>query len=190
VIKKIAIQKRTTRGELAAIVMEALRDALNDNPVLVGGAVVSIYTEGRYVSNDLDIVTYRDKKSIRPVMEKLGFVEEGSYWKHESTDLLIQFVNPPVMIGKRHVYRPTKMKTKAGEFATISPLESACDRLAWFLNGEEAALAQCVDLIVTKKITLRSIEEWLAGEDWPPSKKEQAKKTLKRMVTAARKRRK
>ena len=43
------IKRRTTRAELGAIVCEAL-SMLDDSPVLVGGAAVSIYSDGRYVA--------------------------------------------------------------------------------------------------------------------------------------------
>jgi hypothetical protein len=42
--------------------------------VLVGGAVVSIYSEGLYKSGDLDILTYEDSvKRLTEVMKSIGF---------------------------------------------------------------------------------------------------------------------
>ena len=50
------ITKKTTLTELAAIVSDALeREGII--ATLSGGSVVSIYTENRYVSEDLDFVT-------------------------------------------------------------------------------------------------------------------------------------
>jgi hypothetical protein len=50
------ISSTTSRQELAAIVAESLR-ACGIDAVLVGGAVVALYSAGRYVTDDLDFVT-------------------------------------------------------------------------------------------------------------------------------------
>ena len=50
------ISEKTTLLELAAIVSGAL-EAAEVIATLSGGAVVSIYTEYRYLSEDLDFVT-------------------------------------------------------------------------------------------------------------------------------------
>jgi hypothetical protein len=63
------ISEETTREELGAIICEALGSALEDPAVLVGGAVAAIYTEGRFLSDDLDFVSWRSAKQLRPVME-------------------------------------------------------------------------------------------------------------------------
>jgi hypothetical protein len=184
---KSAIHRKITRAELGAVVRRALIEDLGDDPVLVGGAVVSIYTEGRYVSNDLDIVTWRNNRVIKPVMVKLGFVENGSFWEHPQTDLLVQFVNSPVMIGRKHVKVPAKMKTRAGDLAIISPLDSACDRLAWFLGeGDAQTLEQCADVIVTQKVRLSEIEKWLKNETYPERTKTTTMTILKERVARRR----
>jgi len=50
------ITKKTTLIELAAIVSDALENA-GITATLSGGAAVSIYTDNRYESFDLDFVT-------------------------------------------------------------------------------------------------------------------------------------
>ncbi len=50
------ITSKTTLTELAAIISEAL-ESNNIIATLSGGAVVSIYSENRYQSADLDFVT-------------------------------------------------------------------------------------------------------------------------------------
>ena len=49
------IDKNTTIKELALIVSTKLRES-NIDTVLVGGAVVSIYTKNEYESGDLDFI--------------------------------------------------------------------------------------------------------------------------------------
>jgi hypothetical protein len=179
---KIAIRPSTSRAELAALVCKLLTEDLGDHPVLVGGSVVSIYTEGRYVSDDLDIVTYRDNRHIRPLMEKHGFVKHGAHWTHPATDLLVQFVSPPAMVGEKYVKTPARMRTSVGDLPVFSPLDSACDRLAWFLSGDSESIEQCADIVATQKVPLRDVQRWLENEHWPVRDKERALVLLKKKV--------
>jgi hypothetical protein len=79
----VKITKKTTRAELGAMVCQALA-AVDDEPVLVGGAVVSIYSRGRYVSDDLDFVSWLDERRRRPAMEALGFAKRGAYCRRST----------------------------------------------------------------------------------------------------------
>ena len=75
------ITQATTLTELAAIVSDVLeREGIV--ATLSGGAAVSIYSENRYVSEDLDFVTIAPIKELRIALEPLGF-------KHTGTPLLI-----------------------------------------------------------------------------------------------------
>lgn len=186
---KIAIHPNTTRAELGAIVCEALTDALGDHPVLVGGAAASIYSKGRYRSDDLDIVTYRDRQKIAPLMRGLGFVLSGAHWNHPDTKLMVQFVAPPTMIGSRHVREPRHMRTRNGSLPIISALDSACDRLTWHLSGDAQALDQCADIVIAQKISLPRIRAWLRKEEWPASQKTAALRALKQKIKLFRRQR-
>jgi hypothetical protein len=53
----MSIGPKTTKEELAAIVAEQLK-ADGIQAVLVGGAVVEIYSSAQYVTNDLDFVSW------------------------------------------------------------------------------------------------------------------------------------
>jgi hypothetical protein len=69
---------RMTQTELGAFVQSHLRKA-GIEVVLSGGAGVSIYSRGKYVSKDLDLVNVhaKDRKSIRASMMELGLTEQG-----------------------------------------------------------------------------------------------------------------
>ncbi len=57
----------TNLKDLACFVYGILKD--NEiNAILVGGACVSIYTQNRYQSYDLDFVTYEDLRIIEKVL--------------------------------------------------------------------------------------------------------------------------
>jgi 2-polyprenyl-6-methoxyphenol hydroxylase-like FAD-dependent oxidoreductase len=57
--------------ELAGYVSEQLRKRGIDT-VLVGGACVTIYSENRYQSYDLDYVTYDDMRKVKKILLELG----------------------------------------------------------------------------------------------------------------------
>lgn len=185
-IRKIRIGRRTTRADLAALVTRAL-EGIGDHPILVGGAVVDIYTHGRYRSDDLDIITYRNKEQIAEVMHALGFHKKGMHWEHPSTNLLIQFLGGPAMVGNKHVRAPRRYSTRAGKIPMYSALDSACDRLAWFMEGEQQSFRQCVDVVVKQRVSLKAIERWLADEGWSAEHKQRTMVKLREAVARRRK---
>ena len=72
-----AIDELTTIAELGATVCEALKEA-GIEAFLSGGAVVSIYTNNKYESFDLDFVSLSDRSKIKKVMERIGFTQNKS----------------------------------------------------------------------------------------------------------------
>ena len=71
------ITEATTLIELAAIVSGTLeREGIV--ATLSGGAAVSIYSDNRYVSEDLDFVTVALVKELRTALEPLGFKHAGT----------------------------------------------------------------------------------------------------------------
>jgi len=81
------IRKQTSILDLAVIVSTALERA-NITAVLSGGAAVSIYTDNRYKSMDLDFVSTAETKVIEAALVPLGFKrQDGSrYFTHDDTD--------------------------------------------------------------------------------------------------------
>lgn len=176
------IGQKTTRAELGAIVCRALA-AIADEPVLVGGAVVSIYSDGRWVSDDLDFVSWLDDRRRRPAMEALGFRKQGAYYVHPDTELFVQFVNPPVMIGGKHVRVPATLPTRAGPLRILAPLDCVLDRLAWHLDrGDTETLDQAIDVARRHRVPLGDIEAWLAREPWTEDRKQLLVDVLRRRL--------
>ena len=60
--------------DLAGYLSEELRKRGIDT-ILVGGACVTIYSENRYQSYDLDYITYVDMKKVKKALAELGFME-------------------------------------------------------------------------------------------------------------------
>ena len=72
-----------TQAEVGAFVQSHLRRQGID-VVLSGGASVAIYTIGKYVSQDLDLVNVHSasRHSIKSAMTEIGFHEEGRHFRH------------------------------------------------------------------------------------------------------------
>jgi hypothetical protein len=70
-------------GELAAYIDTHLRGKGID-VVLSSGACVSIYSDRKYVSKDLDFIgRYSiDHKKVERVMLEIGFERQGRYYHH------------------------------------------------------------------------------------------------------------
>ena len=70
--------------------------------VLVGGAVVAVYTDGAYRSGDLDFVQERVLgEPVDTAMEEIGFRREGRHFLHpDCPHLFVEFVSGPLGIGE------------------------------------------------------------------------------------------
>lgn len=67
-----AISRNSTLLEVAAIVSAALEEA-GFKSVLSDGAAISIYTDNRYESVDLDFVSSVSMQELAAILEPLGF---------------------------------------------------------------------------------------------------------------------
>lgn len=159
------INKKTTRLELAAIVTAAL-EKKDISAVLVGGAVVSIYTENAYESKDLDFISPAEHKNISQVMLTLGFKREGRNFLHDQTTLTVEFPTGPIGIGDRVPVKPEgKIKVGTTTVIMLSPTQSVMDRLAWFyFNNDRQCLDQAVMIAKKQPVKLMEVKKWSAEE--------------------------
>lgn len=159
------ISAATTHAELAAIITNAM-SAKGLSAILVGGAVVSIYTENKYESYDLDFVCDGSKDEIDSVMSDLGFTRQGKDFVHPATKLFIEFPARTVSIGEASNVKP-KGKIRVGETIVIlySPTQCVMDRLAAFFHwNDTGGLEQAVLVAVAQRINLREIKAWAENE--------------------------
>lgn len=125
---------------LAAVIGQALAP-LGLKPVLVGGAVVEIYTEGAYQTGDLDFVT-PDLPGITGAMASLGFSKEGRNYHHVELDLWVEFSGSELQPGEE----TRLIDTVSGTARIVSPEDILLDRVRAFiywrslLDGENALL--------------------------------------------------
>lgn len=150
--------------ELACFIYETLQKAGID-AVLVGGSCVSIYSQNRYQSFDLDFVTFAELKAIEKVLEPLGFQRTGRCFMHDDCPYLLDFVNPPVSIGNESIKEFNTMKTTFGSLKLLTPTDCIKDRLASFFHWNDLqALEQALLVAERHKIDLKEIKRWAKVE--------------------------
>lgn len=157
-----------TRAVLGAYVQEHLRTKGID-VVLSGGACVSIYSQDKYVSMDLDMIHITlmkpKRKNIREAMTKLGFIEDGRYFKHSDTKLFVEFPPGPPAVGEEPVNEIIERQETTGMLKIISPTDCVKDRLTGFYYDNDL---QCLDqaILVTQdnQVDIDEVERWSEQE--------------------------
>jgi hypothetical protein len=146
--------------DLACFIYETLKKAKIE-VVLVGGACVSIYSENRYQSSDLDFVTYEELQLIEKALEPIGFRRAGRCFVHANCPFLIDFVNPPIAIGNESIQHFKTIKTSFGSLQLLTPTDCVKDRLASFFHWNDAqALEQALLVAERHKIDLKDLKRW------------------------------
>lgn len=151
-----------TRLELAGFVSAEFQKN-RINVVLSGGSCVSIYSQEKYVSMDLDFVNaaFTKRERIRGVMESLGFREENRYFRHPDAKLLVEFPPGPLGVGEEPVKQIDELQTESGVLRIISPTDCVKDRLVWYYHDRDIeCLRQAVLVANNNAIDLKEIERW------------------------------
>lgn len=150
------------QAELAAYVQSHLRKK-GIHVVLSGGASVALYSEGRYVSKDLDMVNIyaARRRNINNAMSELGFSEYLRYFSHPDTTFFIDFVSGPLAIGEEPIDQVEEIEFSTGVLRVISPTDCVKDRLAAFYYwGDHQSLEQAIMVSHATKIDIEEIERW------------------------------
>jgi hypothetical protein len=154
----------TTIEQLAAIVCDALSKSGID-AILVGGAVVSIYSKNEYLSFDLDFITHAYKKDINVAMQSIGFIPVGRHYTHPKTKLFVEFPSPPLAIGDERIESWATRRTKLGTIFLLAPTECVMDRLAAYFHwNDKQGLDQALVVASQNPVNLRRIKKWSIKE--------------------------
>lgn len=160
------ITATTTVEELAALVSTTL-EAAGIAAVLSGGAVVSIYTNNEYESNDLDFISPASTNRIAEAMASLGFQREGRMFSHPRTPLFVEFPAGPLAIGDELI-RPSEVgekRTAAGTIMLLTPTQCVMDRLAAYFHWNDLqSLDQAVMVASSQKISFAKLDAWAKRE--------------------------
>lgn len=136
--------------------------------VLVGGGVVSVYTDGLYKSGDLDFVRVEMFTSgIEEAMNKIGFKKHGRHYIHpKCKHLFVEFLGgPPISIGEDNNIIPDEIEVEGQIIKIYSPTDCVKDRLASYIHfNAPECLDQAVMLAKIHPVKLKEIEKWCVGE--------------------------
>lgn len=159
------ISKKTTIENLAAIICEHLSKKGLD-VVLVGGAVVSIYSENEYQSKDLDFISPNEHADLVKAVGELGFQKRGRDLIHERSQYSIEFPTGPLAIGNEiPVKVDHEISTKHGKIKILSPTQCVMDRLTWFYHyNDRQCLDQALAVALRHPIKLERIKTWSKSE--------------------------
>lgn len=131
--------------------------------ILVGGAVVSIYSKGAYHSGDLDFVrASMFVTTLEESMNEIGFNKHGRHYIHpDCKHLFVEFPGgPPLGIGEDNKIIPDEVD---GTIIKIfSPTDCVKDRLVSYIHFKvPEGLDQAVLVAKNQEVNFRSIKKWL-----------------------------
>jgi hypothetical protein len=136
--------------------------------ILVGGAVVAIYTDGLYRSGDLDFVLRSMlSKQLPEAMKKIGFVcDRSRHYRHPDCDhLIIDFASPPASIGDDYKIVPDSKKIDGKLIYIYSPMDCVRDRLASYIHFHARECLDQAALVAQKfPVDLKKIKSWCETE--------------------------
>lgn len=155
-----------TLGELAAFVSTHLSQK-GIHCVLTGGACVSIYSENRYMSFDLDFVENlaSRRRDVVTALSEIGFVEANRHFRHPDTQYFIEFPAGPLAVGSEPVHETRTIEYETGRLVLLSPTESVKDRLAaWYYWNDRQCLEQAAIIAEVHPVDLNEIQRWSEQE--------------------------
>lgn len=156
-----------TLKELAGYVSEELRKR-GIETILVGGACVTIYSENRYQSHDLDYITYDDMRKVKRALLELEFTEKDGYFQHHGCQCFVEFVSPPAAVGNEAIREFSSINTVFGKIRLLHPVDSVKDRLSSFYHwNDKQGLEQAINICLEQDIDLSEVEKWSLLEKQP-----------------------
>ena len=110
--------------ELAGLVCETLAN-VGITTTLTGGACVAIWSDGKYVSRDLDFIEEGPvpRRKVKDALTMIGFKEKDRYFIHPETEFYVEFPAGPLTVGDERVYEVETRDSRHGSWAS-APADS------------------------------------------------------------------
>ena len=162
----MTITKRSTIGDVAAIVSQTLTNA-GISVVLTGGACATLYSEGAYQSHDLDFILQArtQRRALDDAMSSIGFRRETDRYVHPATELFVEFPKGPLAIGDDLDVRPVRLDLGAGSTLALSATDACRDRLAAFYHwSDRQSLDVAVQIALRHRVRMTAIASWSERE--------------------------
>ena len=135
--------------------------------VLSGGSCVEIYSDGKYTTDDIDLVDRYNigHKKIKSVMLDLGFKEHNRYFVHSDTKWWIEFPRGPLGIGASAVKEIASKESEVGILRMLTPTDCVKDRLAAYYYWDDLqSLEQAVWVAKKNDCNLEAVKSWSESE--------------------------
>ncbi len=155
-----------TVGEIAAYIAEHLYTN-GIEVVLTGGSCVSIYTNNRYLSYDLDFIERGQalRKKITACLQQIGFIEKNRYFTHPETQYFIEFPAGPLAIGDEPVEDIANLEFDTGSLRLLTATDCVKDRLAAFYHWKDRqCLEQAIMVAHANEVDLQEVARWSRHE--------------------------
>ena len=164
-MKRIA---EMSNEEVAALVCTRLH-AAGVTVTLSGGACVAIWSDGKYVSDDLDFIEEGPvpPRTVVTALASIGFARQGKarHFIHPDTKFYVEFPPGPLMVGDQRVEQVSERQTAVGKLRLLSPTDCVKDRLAAFFHwNDRQALEQAVMVANAQQVDLAAIRRWSKAE--------------------------
>jgi hypothetical protein len=148
-----------------ALIIGAQLSKYGIDAVLTGGAVVSIYSKNKYVSYDLDFVTYDphgSAKAIKEAMKEIGFaITPNTFFSNPDCKYVIEFIPAPLSVGSEPAKEIKNIKSGLGQLRLLSPTDCVKDRLAAFYHwNDKQALEQALMVAKNNKVDMKEVQRW------------------------------
>lgn len=133
--------------------------------ILVGGAVVSIYSKNRYQSKDVDFLSLSDHQQIEKAMDSLGFKKEGKDFYHPMATFYVEFPGRNLVLGATPEKPEGEIRSDEFVLKLLSPTQSVMDRLAAFYHWKDRqSLEQALLVAQNHPVKLDKIKKWSDAE--------------------------
>ena len=135
--------------------------------VLTGGACVSVYTDGSYVSKDADFVLQGrvQQTALDGALAALGFARKGDRYVHPEVEFYLEFPPGPLAIGSDLAIRPAEVSIADEVALALSATDSCRDRLAAFYHWRDRqSLRLAVAVARHQAVDLDIIQRWSRSE--------------------------
>ena len=158
--------KNFSLKDLAFYLSDYLRKKGVDT-VLSGGACVSIYTDNKFLSFDLDFVlsAFDDQKKIKSILGEIGFYEKNRLFMHDDTMYTVDFLPPPLSVGEEPVKEIAQLKKGNKILKLLSTTDCVKDRLAAYYYWEdEQSEGQAILVCLDNQVDLEKVKRWSKNE--------------------------
>jgi hypothetical protein len=162
----VKLSRRSSLRQVAAAVAGALRDG-GIRAVLTGGACATIYSEGAYQSEDLDLILLSSptQKALDQAMAAVGFVRRRDSYEHPESSFFVEFPRGPLAIGSDLSVKPAELRIAGVPVVLLSPTDSCRDRLAAFYHWRDRqSLQAAVAVAAGHAIDLERVCSWSVKE--------------------------